>query len=108
MVRWTSATPSRLSSRRTAWLTAGRVTPSRSTAARKLRVSTTASGAKRLDQLENSLAAVDVALTGDELRCLDKVSELPHEYPGWMLATQDADAAVRYPTGDGLRSANPA
>ncbi len=48
-------------------------------------------GAKRLSQLEDNLAAVDLALTEAELRLLDEVSVLPPEYPGWMLATQGAD-----------------
>ena len=48
-------------------------------------------GAKRLGQLEDNIAAVDVALDDDEMRQLDAVSELPAEYPGWMLATQAAD-----------------
>jgi aryl-alcohol dehydrogenase-like predicted oxidoreductase len=39
-------------------------------------------GAKRLDQLEDNLAAVDLELTGDEIRQLDEVSALPPEYPG--------------------------
>ncbi|MDQ2877863.1 MAG: aldo/keto reductase [Pseudomonadota bacterium] len=45
-------------------------------------------GAKRPDQLADNLAAADVALSGDELAALDKVSALPAEYPGWMLAFQ--------------------
>ena len=48
-------------------------------------------GAKRLSQLEDNIAAVDITLSEDELRQLDEVSELPAEYPGWMLATQGAD-----------------
>jgi aryl-alcohol dehydrogenase-like predicted oxidoreductase len=48
-------------------------------------------GAKRLGQLEDNIAAVDIALSDDEIRELDAVSELPAEYPGWMLATQAAD-----------------
>lgn len=48
-------------------------------------------GAKRLSQLEDNIAAVDIALTAEEIRQLDAVSELPPEYPGWMLATQGAD-----------------
>ncbi|MFK3707373.1 aldo/keto reductase [Klebsiella sp. NPDC088457] len=48
-------------------------------------------GAKRLDQLEDNLAAIDLVLTDDELRQLDAVSMLPPEYPGWMLDTQGAD-----------------
>jgi aryl-alcohol dehydrogenase-like predicted oxidoreductase len=45
-------------------------------------------GAKRLDQLEDNLAAVGLRLTADELRQLDEVSALPPEYPGWMLPFQ--------------------
>ncbi|KAF1008896.1 MAG: Aldo-keto reductase IolS [Luteibacter sp.] len=48
-------------------------------------------GAKRIDQLHDNLAAVDLVLTGDELRRLDEVSALPPEYPGWMLEAQGAD-----------------
>jgi aryl-alcohol dehydrogenase-like predicted oxidoreductase len=48
-------------------------------------------GAKRLDQLEDNLAAVDVKLSDEELRQLDAVSTLPLEYPGWMLPFQDAN-----------------
>ncbi|MFK3799039.1 aldo/keto reductase [Pseudomonas sp. NPDC088444] len=48
-------------------------------------------GAKRLDQLEDNLAAIDIELSQDEIARLDAVSELPPEYPGWMLDTQMAD-----------------
>jgi aryl-alcohol dehydrogenase-like predicted oxidoreductase len=48
-------------------------------------------GAKRLDQLQDNLAAVELTLTQDELRQLDEVSALPPEYPGWMLPSQGAD-----------------
>jgi hypothetical protein len=48
-------------------------------------------GAKRLDQLKDNLAAVELALTPDELGQLDQVSALPPEYPGWMLPFQGAD-----------------
>jgi aryl-alcohol dehydrogenase-like predicted oxidoreductase len=48
-------------------------------------------GAKRLDQLEDNIAAVDLQLNSDELKELDKVSALPPEYPGWMLPFQDSN-----------------
>jgi aryl-alcohol dehydrogenase-like predicted oxidoreductase len=48
-------------------------------------------GAKRRDQLQDNLAAVELTLTQDELRRLDEVSALPPEYPGWMLQFQGAD-----------------
>jgi aryl-alcohol dehydrogenase-like predicted oxidoreductase len=48
-------------------------------------------GAKREDQLQDNLEAVKLTLTPEELRRLDEVSELPPEYPGWMLPFQGAD-----------------
>jgi aryl-alcohol dehydrogenase-like predicted oxidoreductase len=48
-------------------------------------------GAKRLDQLQDNLAAVEIELTEQQIKQLDKVSELPPEYPGWMLPYQATD-----------------
>jgi len=48
-------------------------------------------GAKRPDQLQDNLAAVELTLTPDELRRLDEVSALPPEYPGWVMPFQSAD-----------------
>lgn len=45
-------------------------------------------GAKRVDQLEDNLAATGIKLTQDELAALDQVSALPPEYPGWMHVRQ--------------------
>ncbi len=52
-------------------------------------------GAKRVEQLEDNLGAVDVRLTPDELKTLDEVSRLPPEYPGWMLAFQGGSRAPK-------------
>jgi aryl-alcohol dehydrogenase-like predicted oxidoreductase len=43
-------------------------------------------GAKRLEQLDDNIAATKVKLNDDELAALDEVSELANEYPRWMLA----------------------
>ncbi|HMH88565.1 MAG TPA: aldo/keto reductase, partial [Steroidobacteraceae bacterium] len=48
-------------------------------------------GAKRVEQLEDNLASVQLTLTLDELKQLDQVSALPLEYPGWALPFQGAD-----------------
>jgi len=48
-------------------------------------------GAKRLDQLQDNLAAVDLKLSAEEVKQLDEVSALPPEYPGWMVAFQNTD-----------------
>jgi aryl-alcohol dehydrogenase-like predicted oxidoreductase len=48
-------------------------------------------GAKRVDQLHDNLAAVDLKLTPNEIKQLDEVSVLPPEYPGWMLPFQGSD-----------------
>ncbi len=45
-------------------------------------------GAKRLDQLDDNLASVDLALIPDELDRLDAVSALTVEYPAWMEILQ--------------------
>ncbi|MEL6339122.1 MAG: aldo/keto reductase [Myxococcota bacterium] len=48
-------------------------------------------GARRKEQLDDNLAAVDVTLSDEELARLDEVSALPPEYPGWMLDRMGAD-----------------
>jgi aryl-alcohol dehydrogenase-like predicted oxidoreductase len=48
-------------------------------------------GVKRLDQLHDNLAAVELDLTKEEIKRLDEISTLPLEYPGWELATLSAD-----------------
>jgi aryl-alcohol dehydrogenase-like predicted oxidoreductase len=45
-------------------------------------------GAKRVEQLDDNIAATNVKLNEDELAALDEVSQLPPEYPGWMFARQ--------------------
>ena len=49
------------------------------------RVTSVILGAKRIEQLNDNLGAVDVALSNDDLQALNTVSQLPAEYPGWML-----------------------
>jgi len=48
-------------------------------------------GAKRPEQLQDNLKAVDLKLTTDELAQLEAVSKLSPEYPGWMIERQSAD-----------------
>lgn len=45
-------------------------------------------GAKRIDQLDDNIAATQVTLSTEELAELDAVSALPAEYPGWMFERQ--------------------
>jgi aryl-alcohol dehydrogenase-like predicted oxidoreductase len=45
-------------------------------------------GAKRVDQLADTLGAVDVVLTAEDIAALDAATDLPREYPGWMIAMQ--------------------
>ncbi|ATQ43630.1 aldo/keto reductase [Caulobacter mirabilis] len=47
-------------------------------------------GAKTNEQLDDNLAAAEIALTVDEIAALDEASKLPPEYPGWMLERQGA------------------
>ncbi|MBA17346.1 MAG: aldo/keto reductase [Sphingomonas sp.] len=53
-------------------------------------VSSVIIGAKRKEQLDDNLGAVDVEFTADELARLDEASKLTPEYPGWMLERQNA------------------
>jgi aryl-alcohol dehydrogenase-like predicted oxidoreductase len=48
-------------------------------------------GAKRIDQLQDNAAAVDIRLTADQIKQLDDVSALPPEYHGWMLPFQSSN-----------------
>ncbi|MEJ1165022.1 aldo/keto reductase [Variovorax sp. CCNWLW186] len=52
-------------------------------------------GAKRVEQLDDNIAATGIRLNADELATLDKVSALPSEYPGWMLERQGGARAKR-------------
>lgn len=45
-------------------------------------------GAKRIEQLEDNIAATQVRLSAEDMQTLDAVSALPSEYPGWMLSRQ--------------------
>jgi aryl-alcohol dehydrogenase-like predicted oxidoreductase len=45
-------------------------------------------GAKTIEQLDDNLAAAKLTLGADEIATLDKLSALPPEYPGWMIARQ--------------------
>jgi aryl-alcohol dehydrogenase-like predicted oxidoreductase len=54
-------------------------------------------GAKRIDQLQENLAAVDVQLAEEEIKQLDEVSALPPEYPGWMIPFQNVNRLADVP-----------
>jgi aryl-alcohol dehydrogenase-like predicted oxidoreductase len=51
-------------------------------------VSSVIIGAKSMDQLRDNVAASRVQLSAEEIKSLDEVSQLPPEYPGWMLTLQ--------------------
>ena len=54
-------------------------------------VSTVIIGAKKMEQLDDNLTAVDVKFTPEELQQLDEVSKLTPEYPGWMVEFTSGD-----------------
>ena len=54
-------------------------------------VTTVIIGARKSDQLEDNLKAVEVKFTADEFKQLDDISKLSPEYPGWMLERQGVD-----------------
>jgi aryl-alcohol dehydrogenase-like predicted oxidoreductase len=51
-------------------------------------VTTVIIGARSMDQLRDNIESTRVRLDDAEIKLLDEVSELPAEYPGWMLAFQ--------------------
>jgi len=42
-------------------------------------------GTKKIHQLEDNLGAVDIVFSEQELQTLDQISQIPSEYPGWMI-----------------------
>jgi aryl-alcohol dehydrogenase-like predicted oxidoreductase len=48
-------------------------------------------GARKMEQLEDNLRSVDLALSADDLKALDDVSRLTPEYPAWMSAAASDD-----------------
>jgi aryl-alcohol dehydrogenase-like predicted oxidoreductase len=54
-------------------------------------------GAKRIDQLDQNLSAVNVKLTEEDMKRLDEISALPPEYPGWMVPFQNINRLADVP-----------
>jgi aryl-alcohol dehydrogenase-like predicted oxidoreductase len=51
-------------------------------------------GAKTRQQLEDNLGASGAQLSAEHVEKLDAASELPREYPGWMVAWQNRESRV--------------
>ncbi len=51
-------------------------------------VTTVIIGAKSVEQLDDNLKSVSVRLSDDQMQRLNDVSQLPAEYPQWMVARQ--------------------
>jgi len=51
-------------------------------------VSTIIVGARKLEQLQDNISATQLVLDSDDLSLLNSVSELPVEYPNWMITMQ--------------------
>ena len=65
-------------------------------------------GAKKPEQLADNLAAAELQLSPEQLEALDEASQLPPEYPGWMVAVQnnrDPRGAASSPTPSQLSAA---
>ncbi|HEA30224.1 MAG TPA: aldo/keto reductase [Leeuwenhoekiella sp.] len=57
-------------------------------------VSSVIIGAKNKEQLTDNLKSTEVSFTEEELKKLDELSQLPQEYPGWMLEFTKEDRKV--------------
>ena len=55
-------------------------------------VSSVIVGAKKIEQLDDNIAATEIELTPQELETLAAAGALPAEYPGWMFERQAARA----------------
>ena len=65
-------------------------------------------GAKRLEQLEDNLAATELRLSAEQISLLDRESALPLEYPGWMVQFQnsrDPRGTAQAPSDEQIRAA---
>ncbi|HEX2791622.1 MAG TPA: aldo/keto reductase [Steroidobacteraceae bacterium] len=62
-------------------------------------------GAKRIEQLDDNIAATALTLSDEELTMLNKVSALPAEYPGWMLEQQGTYRRQQLAQGHGASHA---
>jgi aryl-alcohol dehydrogenase-like predicted oxidoreductase len=51
-------------------------------------VSSVIVGARNLDQLKDNLESAKIVLSPSEIETLDHISQLPEEYPGWMMDRQ--------------------
>jgi aryl-alcohol dehydrogenase-like predicted oxidoreductase len=54
-------------------------------------VTSTIIGARRVDQLNDNIASVDIEFNDDELEMIENVSALAAEYPAWMVEVQSGD-----------------
>jgi aryl-alcohol dehydrogenase-like predicted oxidoreductase len=57
-------------------------------------VTTIIIGANNIDQLDDNLKSIDITFTPEELETLSRVSQLPPEYPGWMLERTGGDRKI--------------
>ncbi|HEY8733122.1 MAG TPA: aldo/keto reductase [Puia sp.] len=57
-------------------------------------VTTVIIGANKMEQLEDNLKSVDITFSNEELEELNQVSQLPAEYPGWMLEFTGGDRKI--------------
>ncbi|MEL6403132.1 MAG: aldo/keto reductase [Chloroflexota bacterium] len=60
-------------------------------------VTTIIIGAKNMEQLNDNIESVQITLTDEQLTRLNEVSQLPPEYPQWMIRTQGGN---RLPSDD--------
>jgi aryl-alcohol dehydrogenase-like predicted oxidoreductase len=48
-------------------------------------------GAKNQEQLLDNIAATELELSPEQIKAIDEASQLPNEYPQWMLSRQSVD-----------------
>ena len=54
-------------------------------------ITSTIIGARRVDQLKDNIASVNIEFGSDELQLIDDISAMAAEYPAWMVEVQSGD-----------------
>lgn len=70
-------------------------------------VSSVILGASKMSQLDDNLAAADLALTDEEVAALDAATATPPTYPGWVVGVKDDAIAKALAAAPGVVSEQP-
>ncbi len=73
----------------------------------KSAVSSVIVGASKMSQLDDNIAAADLALTAEDVAALDAATATPPNYPGWVVGVKDDAIAKALAARPGVANAPP-